>query len=582
MQPAECSRVSATHWICLGQRKPAYILVTLCALMVLTACSTTANQPRFEANPQTLSSIGGYVNLSWNIEDAEYYSLQSDPPIPGMPLFTKQSHTTIRIEGRQNSNPINYQLILEARGSRGIRRFSTFIRVNGRLDCSSKTGLRAQSTAIWPEVKKVGLGNFDVPYVKGRLIAYHKNELSLQSNRATAQSLGAQWARDLGKGWSLYYTRPGQEAAVAQRLYQNGIGQYVQPEYLYQPDDLSLPPNNRSYDLEQAALFRQMDFELAWKQLRVDCLKPVIAVVDSGIYTQRIDLAPNLTPQESWLDVVGSNLEDPRPNQGAVEPFSGTGASHGTQVASIIAATTNDGSVLAGAAYNLLRVLPIKVFDAQRRAGTLQLAQALEYAAGATQIAGRVYTNPTPAQVVNLSLSISIPGFQDPYLEQVLEQVTRQGLIVVASSGNLDSASVGYPASSPFVIAVGAVDSNNKRAKWLSGFASNYGSGLEFVAPGTGVPVAHGPNTGDYALAYGTSAAAPFVSTAVGLYLLKQQQMGFSLSSDPGSFLKQVRKCLLSAAKNSAQWDIETGFGLISVARVVDPNNPGCFPQENP
>lgn len=556
--------------------------MAVCAVLVLSACTTTANQPEFEANPQALSSIGGYVNLSWNVEDAEYYSLQSDPPIPGLPLFTKQSHTIIRIEGHQNPNPISYQLILEARGSRGIRRFSTFIKVNGRLDCSPKAGLQAQLTVVRPEVNKVGLGNFDVPYVKGRLIAYHKNGLSLQSNRATTQSLGAQWARDLGGGWSLYYTRPGQEAVVAQRLFQNGMSQYVQPEYLYQPDDLSLPPNNRSYVLEQAALFRQMDFELAWKQLKVDCIKPVIAVVDTGIYTQRDDLAPNLTPKESWLDVVGSNLEDPRPSQGAVEPFTGTGASHGTQVASIIAAATNDGSVLAGAAYNLLRVLPIKVFDAQRRAGTLQLAQALEYAAGATQIAGRVYTNPTPARVVNLSLSISKPGFHDPYLEQVLEQVTRQGIIVVASSGNLGSASVGYPASSPFVIAVGAVDSNNRRAQWFSGFASNYGPGLEFVAPGTGVPVAHGPNTGDYALAYGTSAAAPFVSTAVGLYLLKQQQIGFPPSTDPGLFLEQVRKCLRSAAQNSAQWDIETGFGLISVARVVDPSNPSCFPQENP
>ncbi|MFC6919269.1 S8 family peptidase [Meiothermus taiwanensis] len=429
---------------------------------------------------------------------------------------------------------------------------------------------------------KVGLGRFDVPHVAGRLLVYQQKGLSLQNHNAGAQTLGAQWVQDLGGGWGLYRTQPGEEAQVAQKLYQQGLGQYVQPEYLYQPTTLAVPPNNRSYPTEQALLFQQMKIEQAWQKLRADiasCQKPVIAVIDTGMYTQRSDLAPNLTPPDSWLDVVGKDLNNPRPARGTVQPEPGTGASHGTQVASIIAATTNNGTALAGVAYNLLRVLPIKVFDAGQRAGTLQIAQALEYAAGATQIAGQLFVNPTPAQVVNLSLSISAPGFSDPYLEHVLEQVTQQGLVVVASSGNADLPTVGYPASSPFVIAVGATDASQARAHWLSGYASNYGEGLEFVAPGTGVPVAHGPNQGEYALAYGTSASAPFISGAIGLYLLQQQLLRQTPPSNPSARLAQVRACLTSAAQNPSTWDSQIGYGLVDLSKVVEPSNPACFPR---
>jgi hypothetical protein len=526
--------------------------------------------------------MGGQVDLNWSIEGASLYTLRSEPPLPGLPLHTTHSSARIQVKGHTNPSPQSYRLILEANTSKGIQRLVVYLRKDGSLACPTRVGPQAQLPMARPEVLEVGLGRFDVPHLPGRLIAYRKNSLSLQHLSASAQRLGAQWVQDLGGGWSLYRTPPGQEATVAQRLYQQGWSQYVQPEYLYQPSSLPLPPNNRSYPLEQAALFQQMNFEAAWQQLEVGCDWPVIAVADTGVYTQRGDLAPNLTPPRSWLDVVGSDLDHPHPIQGVVQPHPGTGASHGTQVASIIAATTNDGSALAGTAYNLLRVLPIKIFDAERRAGTLQLAQALEYAAGATQIAGRLYTNPTPAQVVNLSLSISQPGFRDLYLEQVLEQVTQQGLIVVASSGNADLARVGYPASSPFVISVGATDGNRERAQWFSGFASNYGPELEFVAPGTGVPVAYGPTSGDYALAYGTSAAAPFVSTTIGLYLLQLQRLGTSYAGSPGEFLAQVRRCLQSAAQHGAAWNSQVGFGLIDVARVVDPGNPVCFPQENP
>ncbi|MCL6529308.1 S8 family peptidase [Meiothermus ruber] len=579
MQPAEPKSTAVACWRVPTVKSFISLAIAGWIGLALTSCTTTQGWAGLEVTPQTVPHLGGEVNLRWRVEGARAYTLRSEPPLPGLPLSTTGSSVSIWVAANSSPEPKRYRLIVESDGPEGLKQVVAELRLEGRPPCSS-IGAQSQRIAV-RAFNEVGLGRFDVPHVAGRLLVYHKKGLSLQSHTASAQSLGAQRVQDLGGGWGLYRTQPGQEAQVAQKLYQQGLGQYVQPEYLYQPASLVVPPNNPSYPTEQAPVFQQMNIEQAWQKLRgeVGCQTPIIAVVDTGVYTQRNDLAPNLTPPDSWLDVVGEDLSNPQPARGTVEPEPGTGASHGTQVTSIIAATTNNGTALAGVAYNLLRVLPIKVFDANQQAGTLQIAQALEYAAGATQIAGQLFVNPTPAQVVNLSLSLSAPGFRDPYLEHVLEQVTQQGLVVVASSGNADLPAVGYPASSPFVIAVGATDAGQARARWLSGYASNYGEGLEFVAPGTGVPVAHGPNQGAYALAYGTSASAPFISGAIGLYLLQQQLLGQTPPSNPGARLDQVRTCLKSAAQNAPAWDSQTGYGLVDVAKVVEPSNPACFPR---
>ena len=569
--------------VCVGHWYPPKKFRVYAAMLVLTitlvACSQPQNQANFVAYPQNLPSTGGSIQLDWQVDGATRYTLRSEPPLPGLPLVTTGSSATVRLQGNSGSTAKSYRFTLEAGSSQGLKQKTIQIRLEGRLVCEVGASALGQAGAkSQPTVR--GRGRFDVPHVPGRLLVYSQGS-SVQS--VSPGSLGAQLLSELGDGWKLYQTQSGQEAAVAEKLSKQGLGQYIQPEYLYQPDGLTTPPANRDYSLDQAALFGQMNLEGAWQQLDDNCAKPVVAVVDSGVYTSRADLAPNLTASDSWLDVVGSNLDQPNPRQGSAQPHAGTGGSHGTGVAGIIAATTNDGSALAGAAYNLVKVLPIKVFDEKRRAGTLQLAQAIEYATGSTTIAGQTFQNPSPAQVVNLSLSLMASGFSDPYLEGVLEQVSQQGVIVVASSGNAGMDSVGYPASSPYVIAVGASDALGKRAQWGSGFGSNYGPDLEFVAPGTAVPVLYGNSKGDYGMAYGTSAAAPLISTTVALYALQNQQRYGSVYglSQPRDFLVQVRQCLQSAAQNS-QWEAQEGYGLVDVAKTVDPGNRVCYPEGQP
>ncbi|MEK2688408.1 S8 family serine peptidase [Bdellovibrio sp. GT3] len=81
--------------------------------------------------------------------------------------------------------------------------------------------------------------------------------------------------------------------------------------------------------------------------------------------------------------------------------------------------------------------------------------------------------------VISMSLggAWSTPGERD-----AIAKAAKAGLTVVAASGNDGKGRVSYPAALPTVIAVGAVDSDLKRAEF-----SQYGPELAIVAPGVGV-----------------------------------------------------------------------------------------------
>lgn len=565
------------------------VLLALAGL--LAGCSSAPPQAALEAFPPSLPASGGTVRLSWQVPGATRYVLSSDPPLAELPLETRGTQAQVQIGA---SEAQTRRFTLEAEGPWGEIRRSVEVKVEGQPAISCPEGATAASfmasyrgdspqAATMPEAPRPtvrGVGRFDLPHLPGRVIVYQENNQIQSLSRPELERLGVRPLRTLiGRGWQLYAVRAGSEAEAARMLVQGGA-RYVQPEYLYRPAGLAVPPSNPDYLLNQRPTFAQMNLEGAWKQLSAGCAEPVVAVADTGFYPERPDLSPNLTPPSSWLDVVGDDLAAPQPVRGRVTPGDWAGRSHGTAVAGVIAAVTDTGSGLAGAAYNLARVLPIKVFDAQGQAGTLQIAQAVEYAAGATTIGAQTFVNPSPAQVLNLSLSLAAEGFQDPYLEAVLERATRQGLVVVAASGNEGTGFVDYPASSPFVIAVGATDGVGSRARWSQSAASNYGPDLEFVAPGSEVTTLSGLQAGQYANGFGTSLAAPFISSAVALYLHQQTAQGNP--QNPADRLAEVRRCLQSAAQHGPQgWEPQTGYGLVDAARVVDPTNPACFGPTN-
>lgn len=213
---------------------------------------------------------------------------------------------------------------------------------------------------------------------------------------------------------------------------------------------------------------------------------------------------------------------------------------HGTAVASVIAARTNNRYGIASIAYNS-RVLPIRCDHA--RGGLDGIACA----------AGIVDAVDRGARVVNMSFGTT--EAVSPLLRAVL-YAEAKGVVTVAARGNGASSRGQYPACYPTVIGVSATD----RRMRLAGFSS-YGGGdsCTFVAaPGHKVLAA---SLGWFSEASGTSLASPIAAGVVALALGKQPSLS------PLDVRRRLRAC--SRDLGAAGYDARFGHGLVDAYRLL-------------
>jgi serine protease len=120
---------------------------------------------------------------------------------------------------------------------------------------------------------------------------------------------------------------------------------------------------------------------------------------------------------------------------------------HGTRVAGIIAARTNNATGMAAIAPGVL-ILPARVLG--KCTGYLSdVVAAMRWAAGLS-VSG-VALNPYPATIINLSLGAPQPCSTSE--QQAVDAVKARGVVIVASAGN-DGGPVNTPANCTGVIAV--------------------------------------------------------------------------------------------------------------------------------
>ena len=168
---------------------------------------------------------------------------------------------------------------------------------------------------------------------------------------------------------------------------------------------------------------------------------------------------------------------------------------HGTHVEGTVAAETGNGQGVASTAYGAT-VQPVRVLGLCG-GDSSDIAEAIIWAAGGS--VPDLPDNPTPAQVVNLSLGGKSPC--TTLYQDAIDFAVEQGTTVVVAAGNSDDdASLYAPANCEDVITVAASNRAGDRA-----YFSNHGSAVEITAPGGG-----GPNLDDNILStYNTGATAP-------------------------------------------------------------------------
>ena len=299
---------------------------------------------------------------------------------------------------------------------------------------------------------------------------------------------------------------------------------YVQREQ-YATGDAT--PNDPYY--AQQFAWARVNAPAAW-DLTTGSTGVTVAVVDTGVERTHSDLAGSrLLPGYDFMN-------------GDSDPSDDCG--HGTGVAGVIGASTNNGLGVAGAAQ--VNVMPLKALgmnpDGKCYGPFSAVASSIRYAVD------------HGARVV--SMSLGCVGCYDQATNDAIEYAWSKGALLVGSAGNNGPCTncVSWPAAQPRVIAVACTDSGNAQC-----YFSSTGPEVEIAAPGKSIYTTIRGNA--YGAMSGTSLSAPHVSGALGL----------ALSVNPTMTNVDLRSKLASTAKDlgNAGRDETYGNGLLDVGALV-------------
>jgi subtilisin family serine protease len=277
--------------------------------------------------------------------------------------------------------------------------------------------------------------------------------------------------------------------------------------------------------------------------------KVVIAIIDSGVDIDHPDLKNNIwrntdeipgdgqdNDQNGYVDDIHGwdfveNSSDPNPK---IEgKFDMQSISHGTFIAGIASASSNNKEGIAGISWSS-KIMPLRVINDEGEGTISSVVKAINYA------------RENGAKIINFSF---VTDSASQALEDALDEAYQAGLVIVAAAGNDDvdlEKSKRYPVcndgNNNKILGVAALNDKDRKPTW-----SNYGAKyIDVSAPGENIvgPVYYSPTEG-FTSFYeenwsGTSTAAPHVAGLAALILAKY----------PYFTNKQVQDTIIKTAEN--------------------------------
>jgi serine protease len=293
-----------------------------------------------------------------------------------------------------------------------------------------------------------------------------------------------------------------------------------------------------------------------------------IAIVDSGVDLTHPDLKAKLLPGK---DLVRAANGLSGPGCPGAQDENG----HGTHVAGIAAAITNNGIGVAGTAPRA-RILPVRVIDAGGNGEVSAVNAGIRWAAS------------HGAKVINLSLGGDTPLIGNlpgsaPDTEKAVAYAFSKGAVVVAAAGNETTPLCDYPAASKDAVCVAATDSNGLPATYSNlpadpdgtvAVRAPGGQGSLFCESDADIWSTMWPSSGDescgtirgYETLAGTSMSTPFVSGVA------------ALLAGRGLKAPQILQCLKTRSSNNGSYDPVYGYGIVDANAAVA----GCTPKTPP
>ncbi|MEI6131299.1 MAG: S8 family serine peptidase [Bacillota bacterium] len=283
---------------------------------------------------------------------------------------------------------------------------------------------------------------------------------------------------------------------------------------------------NDTYIADQYAL-NVMNIKSAW-DVSVGSASVKIGVLDTGVDRSTVDMnSANILPGHDF-------------NTGGVVTSDSSG--HGTGVASIIAATANNKSYLAGVCWRVA-VVPYKIYDENDETDT------------ATEIKALKMALQDGCKVINLSFG----GYDENEAEKrTLQELADKGVLIFAAAGNDGVLDYEYPASYSSVFSVAGCDSTGN--KWSG---SSFNNNVDISAPAKSVMIMiKGDSKFEIGYGTGTSFSTPYSASIVALACALAPDLNY----------KMLYAALPSVCRDrdNKGKDAYSGYGTLDARKLLD------------
>ncbi|MBN2028606.1 S8 family serine peptidase [bacterium] len=362
-------------------------------------------------------------------------------------------------------------------------------------------------------------GNLERSSLMGTLVSqYGVEQVEQLFPYQKYQSSAEREVHDLSRIYRLTVPQSSDVEKICAELNTRSDMEYAEPVYLHQTEEI---PNDTYYNYQQH--LPQIAAEQAWDVAKGDT-SIVIAIIDTGVDWDHPDLAENVwinhgemldgtdTDDNGYVDDIrGWDWVD-----GATDPSTGEDGDvedndpmdfdgHGTHVAGIAGAVTDNGAGVASVSWNCA-IMPLRVGWASPSSSVGAFVRS-DWAAQAFR-----YAADNGAQVANYSAGNS----------QIILEGARYafdvGVVIVTSAGNGND-EIGDPLSlASYGLSVAAVNDVDEKASY-----STYGEWVSVSAPGGDVgsggrrDIFSTVFDNRYAWYEGTSMASPVVAGLAGL-----------------------------------------------------------------
>jgi thermitase len=376
----------------------------------------------------------------------------------------------------------------------------------------------------------------------GRIVVGFKPGVGEAGRRATHQAVGALAAQPLDlPNAAVVQVAPNAVAQALAAYKSRPDVAWAEPDYVRRA---TFTPNDVQSGGQWA--LTKIGVPIAW-DVTTGQAATRVAILDCGIFSES-STYPSPDGLPGHPDLRGKVIAE----QNFTDAATGTDdyCDHGTLMAGIAGANTNNGVGVAGVGFNV-SLLNGKVLNDNGDGLDSWVAN------------GIIWATNSGANVISMSLGGDGPC--SATIQTAIDYAWNNGAVIVAAAGNGGVDGVGdpfaeNPANCAHVIAVGAIDQNDNRATF-----SNYGAAVGLAAPG--VNVYSTDFIGQYGNVSGTSPATPHVAAVAAL--LKSTAYG----SSNQAIVQRLYQTAAPIAGTGSTW----AYGRLDAAAAVGPAS--CSPR---